>query len=168
MTAPDPSAATIDYRTDPIGAARLGTNPNVLGRMRTGWAVIGNTQHLPGYCLLLHDGTADQLTELSRPDRVAFMHDLVLLGEAVEKACRALDPAFWRINYEVLGNFWPHLHGHIHPRYQWEPEHPRPDRTRPGTMDDAVETGPQRVRHHLRRPDHPNRKLTNTGIKIRR
>ncbi|MFB7718074.1 HIT domain-containing protein [Nocardia sp. NPDC056100] len=125
MTAPDSSAATVDYRTDPIGAARQGTNPNVLGRMRTGWAVIGNTQHLPGYCLLLHDGTADQLTELSRPDRVAFMHDLVLLGEAVEKACRAADPAFWRINYEVLGNFWPHLHGHIHPRYQWEPEHRR-------------------------------------------
>ncbi len=26
-----------------------------------------------------------------------------------------------RINYEVLGNAWPHLHGHVHPRYSWEP-----------------------------------------------
>ena len=22
---------------------------------------------------------------------------------------------------EVLGNSWPHLHGHVHPRYEWEP-----------------------------------------------
>jgi diadenosine tetraphosphate (Ap4A) HIT family hydrolase len=26
----------------------------------------------------------------------------------------------WRINYEILGNGWPHLHGHVHPRYAWE------------------------------------------------
>ena len=26
-----------------------------------------------------------------------------------------------RINYEVLGNPWPHLHGHVHARYEWEP-----------------------------------------------
>ncbi|WP_433716966.1 diadenosine tetraphosphate hydrolase (plasmid) [Nocardia sp. CA-084685] len=121
----DTGSATIDFRTDPIGAARQGTNPTVLCRMRSGWAVIGGTQHLPGYCVLMHDGTADQLTDLPRPDRMTFMHDMVLLGEAVERACRAADPAFWRINYEVLGNLWPHLHGHIHARYQWEPDHLR-------------------------------------------
>jgi diadenosine tetraphosphate (Ap4A) HIT family hydrolase len=115
----EPCSESIDYREDPIGAARQGTNPTVLGRLRSGWAVIGSTQHLPGYCVLIHDGSADQLTELPRADRVAFMRDMVLLGEAVERACRAADPAFLRINYEVLGNLWPHLHGHGHPRYRW-------------------------------------------------
>lgn len=43
----------------------------------------------------------------------------------VEKSCRTADPDFWRINYEVLGNLWSHLHGHIHPRYLWEPENHR-------------------------------------------
>ena len=33
----------------------------------------------------------------------------------------------------------------------------RPHRQGPGTMGHAVETGPQRVRHHLRRPDHTER-----------
>lgn len=113
--------AEIDYLQDPIGAARQGTNPTVIGRMRSGWAVMGDTQHLPGYCVLIHDGTADQLTELPLADRVVFMHDMALLGEAVERACRAVDPEFLRINYEVLGNTWPHLHGHIHARYRWEP-----------------------------------------------
>lgn len=40
----------------------------------------------------MYDGNIDQLTELSRADRVTFMHDLVLLGQAVERACRAADP----------------------------------------------------------------------------
>ncbi|MBC7299457.1 hypothetical protein [Nocardia salmonicida] len=119
------NSESIDYLEDPIGAARRGTNPTVIGRMRSGWAVMGSTQHLPGYCILMHDGNADQLTELPRADRLTFIQDLVLLGEAVERACRATDPDFLRINYEVQGNQWQHLHGHIHARYQWEPDHLR-------------------------------------------
>ncbi|WP_169812530.1 IS256 family transposase [Nocardia acidivorans] len=34
-----------------------------------------------------------------------------------------------------------------------------------GTIGDAVETGPQRLRHHLRRPDHPNRELTHAEVR---
>ena len=37
-------------------------------------------------------------------------------------ACR--DNGLRRINYEVLGNSLPVLHGHVHARYDWEP----PDR----------------------------------------
>ncbi|MCK9894300.1 hypothetical protein [Frankia sp. AgB32] len=29
---------------------------------------------------------------------------------------------FLRINYEVLGNAWQHLHGHVRARYSWEVE----------------------------------------------
>lgn len=111
----------VEWHADRRGSAAAGTNPTVLCRMTTGWAVIGDTQHLPGYCVLIYDGDADQLTELPRPRRVAFMTDLVLLGEAVETVCRAADPGFRRINYEVLGNTWAHLHGHVHARYDWEP-----------------------------------------------
>ncbi|WP_052313994.1 HIT family hydrolase [Nocardia thailandica] len=97
----------------------------VLARMRTGVAVFGDTQHLPGYSVLLYDGDADHLTDLPRPERLAFLTDLMLLGEAVETACRAVDPAFLRINYEVLGNSVHRLHGHVHARYGWEPEERR-------------------------------------------
>lgn len=62
-------------------------NPTVLTRMRTGWAVIGDTQHLPGYCLLLHaERGIDHLTDLLRAQRVDFLFDLSLLGEAVQAA----------------------------------------------------------------------------------
>jgi diadenosine tetraphosphate (Ap4A) HIT family hydrolase len=91
-----------------------------MARMHTGFAVIGDTQHLPGYSLLLVDDLAvDHPTDLPRARRRDFFFDLTLLGEAVFAATRPRGAS--RVNYEVLGNGWPHLHGHVHPRYDWEP-----------------------------------------------
>ena len=88
--------------------------------MRSGFAVIGDTQHLPGYSLLLTDDpSVDHLTDLDWERRKQFLLELSLIGEAVERACR--DNGLRRINYEVLGNAEPVLHGHVHPRYDWEP-----------------------------------------------
>jgi diadenosine tetraphosphate (Ap4A) HIT family hydrolase len=89
-------------------------------RMRSGFAVIGDTQHLPGYSLLLTDDPElDHPTDLPWATRRDFFFDLSLLGEAVLNATRGAGAR--RINYEVLGNGWHHLHGHVHPRYEWEP-----------------------------------------------
>jgi diadenosine tetraphosphate (Ap4A) HIT family hydrolase len=52
---------------------------------------------------------------------MAFLASMERLGEAVERACAALDPAFRRINLSILGNLDPFLHAHIWPRYEWEP-----------------------------------------------
>ena len=103
-----------------IAAALRGENPKVMARMRSGFAVIGDTQHLPGYSLLLTDDPdVDHPTDLPWSKRRDFFFDLSLLGEAVFAATR--DQGAHRINYEVLGNSWPHLHGHVHARYEWEP-----------------------------------------------
>jgi diadenosine tetraphosphate (Ap4A) HIT family hydrolase len=92
-----------------------------MARMRSGFAVIGDTQHLPGYSLLLTDDpTVDHLTDLDWARRRDFLFDLSLLGEAVALVYRP--NGLRRINYEVLGNSIPHLHGHVHARYEWEPE----------------------------------------------
>jgi len=112
------------WRDDRLGSAERGENPTVLPKLNTGFAVIDDTQHLPGYCLLLSRSSADHLSDLPLPERTKFLADLSLLGEAVERACKAFDPGFRRINYEILGNSWHHLHGHVHARYEWErPEH---------------------------------------------
>jgi len=137
-----------DWRADPIGTARRGENPTVLRRLRSGWVLIGDHQKLPGYCLLLHDGDADHLTDLPRPQRTLFLEDLGLLGEAVMTACKRLDEQFWRVNYEVLGNAYPHLHGHVFPRYLWEPEDLRrgPVWRHPDLHDPRHALGPQHDR----------------------
>ncbi|MFE7765999.1 HIT family protein [Streptomyces sp. NPDC057438] len=111
-----------DWRADRIGSALRGRNPTVLRRLTAGFAVIGDTQFLPGYCVLLVDDPAvGRLSELPAERRTAFLADMDRLGEAVERACARLDPAFRRVNLEILGNKDPFLHAHVWPRYAWEP-----------------------------------------------
>lgn len=107
----------IDWKEDRVGSAERGENPMVLLRMRSGFAVIGDTQFLPGYCLLLASPEVNHLTDLPLEQRSLFLLDMSLLGEAIMAVCQPL-----RINYEVLGNGLPMLHAHVWPRYHWEPK----------------------------------------------
>jgi diadenosine tetraphosphate (Ap4A) HIT family hydrolase len=114
-----------DWRSDRIGSALRGENPTVLARLPASFAVVGDVQWLPGYCVLLADDPAvTRLTDLPRPRRLEFLDSMDRLGEAVELACGAADPAFRRVNLEILGNTDAFLHAHVWPRYGWEP----PDR----------------------------------------
>jgi diadenosine tetraphosphate (Ap4A) HIT family hydrolase len=111
-----------DWRRDRIGAALRGENPTVLTRLPGGFAVIGDVQWLPGYCVLLTDDPGvERLTDLPRPARLEFLASMERLAEAVDLACRSLDPQFRRMNLEILGNTDPFLHAHVWPRYEWEP-----------------------------------------------
>ncbi|MET7289914.1 diadenosine tetraphosphate hydrolase [Streptomyces sp. NPDC005573] len=112
----------VDWRADRIGAALCGENPTVLRRLGAGFAVIGDVQFLPGYSVLLVDEPGVQrLSDLPRAKRLAFLSDMDRLGEAVERVCRRSDPAFRRVNLEILGNTDPFLHAHVWPRFDWEP-----------------------------------------------
>ncbi|WP_394940284.1 HIT family protein [Psychromicrobium sp. YIM B11713] len=111
-----------DWRSDRIGAAHRGENPTVLARLPQSFAVIGDVQWLPGYCVLLTDDpTVSRLSELPKPARQEYLESVERLAEAVEVCCAAMDPAFLRVNIEILGNADPYLHTHIFPRYSWEP-----------------------------------------------
>ncbi|MFD8920881.1 diadenosine tetraphosphate hydrolase [Streptomyces sp. NPDC059569] len=113
---------TGDWRTDRIGTALRGENPTVLRRLTSGFAAIGDVQFLPGYSVLLVDEPdVQRLSDLPRPKRMSFLSDMDQLGEAVERTCRRLDPAFRRVNLEILGNTDPFLHAHVWPRFDWEP-----------------------------------------------
>jgi diadenosine tetraphosphate (Ap4A) HIT family hydrolase len=97
------------------------TDPNFLAHLPAGFAVMGDAQFLPGYSLLLPDDSeATRLSDLPRPTRLAYLTSLEHLAEALELACRQADPAFRRVNIEILGNTDPHLHAHVWPRYDWE------------------------------------------------
>ncbi|MGW4208993.1 hypothetical protein ACWEIJ_13485 [Lentzea sp. NPDC004789] len=111
-----------DWKQDRIGSALRGVNPGVLRRLDAGFATIGDTQFLPGYCVLLVDTpNVQRLTDLPRRRRLEFLADLELAAEAVERVCARRDPGFRRVNLEILGNTDPYLHAHIWPRYDWEP-----------------------------------------------
>ncbi|MBM0108442.1 hypothetical protein JM946_27235 [Steroidobacter sp. S1-65] len=100
-----------------VESCRRGDDPSVVARLRSGWAVMGQRQVLPGYCLLLPDPVVPHLNALEREQRDLFLSELGLLGEAVLAATGAV-----RINYAIFGNVEPALHAHVHPRYADEPE----------------------------------------------
>lgn len=106
------------WKRDRVGSARRGENPTVLRRMPSGFAVIGDTQFLPGYCVLLGDPEVAHLSDMDLPSRARFLTDMSLLGEAVERA--GTDEGLVRVNYEILGNSLPIVHAHVFPRYSWE------------------------------------------------
>jgi diadenosine tetraphosphate (Ap4A) HIT family hydrolase len=112
----------IDFRADRVGSALDGTNPTVLRRMRAGFAVIGDGQHLPGSCVLITDTPGvDQLLDLPPDRQLVFLEDAAILARAVATVCKRRDPAFRRINVEIQGNTDAFLHAHVTPRYTWEP-----------------------------------------------
>lgn len=99
-----------------VAAARDGTNPTVIARMRSGWAVIGDRQVVPGYCLLVPDPVVPHLNALASDARGLFLQEMALLGDVLLEITQAA-----RINYEMLGNLEPALHAHLFPRYDAEP-----------------------------------------------
>ena len=100
-----------------VTAAQDGTNPTVITKMRSGWAVMGDRQVVHGWCLLLPDPVVPDLNALEPEARAIFLADMTRLGDALLTVTRAT-----RINYEILGNSEPALHAHLFPRYDTEPE----------------------------------------------
>lgn len=100
---------------DYLGMAERGEHPLLLAKMPSGYAVLADTQFLAGYCLLLASPKADHLTDLAMPDRMDYLRDMSVIGEALQEVCGA--NGLRRINYEILGNTDTYLHAHIIPRY---------------------------------------------------
>ncbi len=100
-----------------VELAQAGTNPTVICRMPSGWAVLGDTQFIPGYCLLLPDPVVPDLNALDAEARRQYLYDMTVIGDALLEVTDA-----YRINYETLGNAEPALHTHIFPRYRSELE----------------------------------------------
>jgi hypothetical protein len=66
-----------------VEAARAGTNPTVICRMPSGWAVLGDAQFLRGYSLLLADPVVADLNSLDEERRRLFLRDMAILGDAL-------------------------------------------------------------------------------------
>lgn len=98
-----------------VELARRGENPTVIGRMASGWAVLGDVQLPPGYALLLPDPVVFSINDLEGEARARFLADMVALGDALLASTSA-----YRINYEIQGNGDQALHAHLFARYRDE------------------------------------------------
>jgi diadenosine tetraphosphate (Ap4A) HIT family hydrolase len=99
-----------------VELARQGLSPQVICRLKSGWAVLGDSQFIPGYSLLLPDPVVPALNDLAPDRRAQFLLDMTAIGDALLAVTDA-----YRINYEILGNSEPALHVHVFPRRLTEP-----------------------------------------------
>jgi diadenosine tetraphosphate (Ap4A) HIT family hydrolase len=99
-----------------VELARRGLSPHLICRLNSGWAVLGDSQFIAGYSLLLPDPVVPSLNDLAPERRAQFLLDMSAIGDALLATTDA-----YRINYEILGNTEPVLHVHIFPRRTSEP-----------------------------------------------
>lgn len=129
-----------------------GRDPLLIMRLKSGFAVMSHTQFLKGYCLLLAYPQVEALKDLPMELRMAFLYDMALVGDAVQRATNCD-----RVNYGIYGNQDLFLHAHIVPRFNTEmaPFNIAPPLSYPEEIRDAEEHQfDDKVHRHLQATIH--------------
>jgi len=92
-------------------------SPLLLAPMPSGYAILNPNQPdaITGSCMLIPKDITPSPNELTHQGRARFFLDMTILGDAIMEATRSS-----RINYLVLCNQAPELHGHCIPRFETE------------------------------------------------
>lgn len=88
-------------------------NPFFIAELHNSYLVLGDHQFFKGYCLLITKEHHEDLTDLSEDFQKTFMADVHKVGRFLKTKFKAK-----RMNYSCLGNFVPHVHYHLFPRYE--------------------------------------------------
>ncbi len=79
--------------------------------------VVGDNQFFRGYSLLLLKNHVRELHELEPEIQSALFAELMIAGRAIADAFKP-----WKMNYSCYGNVVPHIHWHLFPRYDSDPD----------------------------------------------
>jgi diadenosine tetraphosphate (Ap4A) HIT family hydrolase len=104
----------------------IGVNPHSI-------YVVGEHQYFPGYCMVIARSHEREMHHLPKEVQASIFADVMRLGVAVEKAFKPL-----KLNYASFGNVVEHLHWHVIPRYEWEPD----PKAQPWKHEDKFKTKP--------------------------
>ena len=106
---------------DRIQLIREQKNDFFVAELRESYAVLADDQRYIGYTILLLKDHAEHLHELPQKRQLSLFKDVIDIASSIVAAFHPL-----RLNYDCLGNSLPHIHWHIIPRYDWDPEPTRP------------------------------------------
>lgn len=84
----------------------------------TSMVFLGPWQYYEGYCVVTAKSHFTELFEVCPQDRHTLMDEVALTAKAIHAVVKPR-----KINYEWLGNQVPHLHWHLFPRQQSDPNH---------------------------------------------
>mgnify|MGYP000882300487 CR=1 FL=1 len=118
MTASRPSDCPLCQRILRLGER---SDSALIHEFPQSYWLVGEHQFFHGYTLLLHKAHVRELHDLSPAVSQAFYDELMIASRAVAAVC-----APWKMNVSSFGNQVPHLHWHLMPRYDDDPERLRP------------------------------------------
>ncbi len=95
--------------------------PDFVWQFENSVAFLGAWQSYCGYSVLVSRRHATELHGLPSAVRTAFLEELCVLAKAIHDTYQP-----HKLNYELLGNQVPHLHWHIFPRYENDPDRLKP------------------------------------------
>ena len=101
-----------------ISLWRAGRNPHFIHEFRHSIFVVGDHQFFQGYSLLLLKDHVRELHEMPAAAQPELFQELMIATRAVAETFRP-----WKINHACYGNAAPHVHWHIFPRYESDPDH---------------------------------------------
>jgi diadenosine tetraphosphate (Ap4A) HIT family hydrolase len=101
-----------------ISLWQSGHNPFVIHEFENSILIVGDHQFHKGYSLLLLKEHVRELHELTPAVQAALFRELMQAGRAL---VNTFNP--WKMNYSCYGNLDPHIHWHLFPRYETEPDH---------------------------------------------
>lgn len=113
MTIEERKIMTADLIQERIEMIKRDVNPYFVAELETGYIVLGDHQRFEGYTLFLCKSNKSELHQLDEKTKLGFLKEMSLVAECVWNAFKPE-----KLNYELLGNGYPHMHWHIFPRYK--------------------------------------------------
>ncbi len=101
-----------------VKSAQEGVNPFLIHEFKNSLLVLGDHQYFKGYCVLLLKSHVRELHELPPDLHQDLFRELMTAGKAVYETFQP-----WKMNYSCYGNQVPHVHWHLFPRYESDPDH---------------------------------------------
>jgi len=101
-----------------VSQSERGENPFLIESFRHSIFVVGDHQYHQGYCLLLLKRHVRELHEMQQEELRALFEELMMATRALVKT---FNP--WKMNHACLGNTDEHVHWHLFPRYETDPDH---------------------------------------------
>lgn len=101
-----------------IAESELGTLSTKVFETKNVVVIAGDHQYFPGYCVVIAKTHVREMHSLPAAAAARIFEDVLAVGRKVEGAFKSL-----KINYVSLGNVVEHLHWHVMPRYESDPDH---------------------------------------------
>ena len=96
---------------------KIKTDPLLIKEFKHTYFVLGDHQYFNGYGVVLLKNHVRDMHELSAQLQSEVFLEVMQAGTAIHEA---FNP--WKINYSCYGNVVEHIHWHIFPRYESDPD----------------------------------------------